>query len=250
MTRWRSFVFVFLLLTLPLLSACATVPTTPDERAQFEETNDPMEPLNRAVFDVNDFIDRLLFRPLAELYRLTTPSFLRNRISGIVLNMKEPVIFANNLMQGKLNKAGITLARFGINTTAGIGGMWDVAGHWEDLAPQTGDFGQTLFVWGFGDGPYTVLPFFGPSSLRDKIGLVVDTALSPWQYLAALGGTATFIDYEITSFAATALIKREQNIESVDALREGSIFLSIFYFTSNKDTYFFIICAVFYLNIY
>ena len=80
------------------------------------------------MFDVNDFLDRLLFRPLAELYRYTVPPGLRDRVAGIVTNMKEPVIFANNVLQGEMTKAGETVERFAMNTTVGIGGMWDVAG--------------------------------------------------------------------------------------------------------------------------
>jgi phospholipid-binding lipoprotein MlaA len=225
MISCRILTFVLLLLSLSaLLSACADVPTAPDEYAQFKANNDPMEPMNRAIFDVNDFLDQLLIRPLAELYRFTIPSVLRDRISGIVLNMKEPVIFVNNVLQGEFGRAGTTLERFGLNTTIGVGGMWDVAGKWEGLYQQTGDFGQTLYVWGFNDGPYTVLPIFGPSSMRDKIGLAVDLLLSPWQYLAYIeGGPAAFAYFEVASLGADRIIKREKNIESLDALQQGSL---------------------------
>lgn len=121
------------------------------ERAQAElkRINDPIEPFNRAVFDVNDFLDRLLIRPLAELYRFWTPSYLRDRVA-ILKNMGEPVVMANNLLQGEMTKAGTTLGRFLINTTAGVGGMYEVAGGY-GLERQNGDFGQTLHVWGMGE---------------------------------------------------------------------------------------------------
>ncbi len=182
-----------------------------------------MESLNRVTFDVNDFLDRLLLRPLAELYRATIPPGIRDRVTDVVANMKEPDILANNLMQGQFDKAGTTIARLGINTTVGIGGMWDVADSWCDLHQQTGDFGQTLAVWGFSEGAYHVLPLYGPSNVRDEIGLTVDTLLSPWQYLTLMGGLTTFYRFEAANFTATTIVRREKHIESLDTLRQGSI---------------------------
>jgi phospholipid-binding lipoprotein MlaA len=223
MMRNRYFALAFLLLALGfMLSACADIPTSPAGRAEYEATNDPLEPMNRVIFDVNDFLDRLLIRPLAELYRATIPPGIRDRVAGIVTNMKEPVIFANNMLQGEVSKAGTTAARFAINTTAGVGGMWDIANE-AGLYQQTGDFGQTLAVWGLGAGPYLVLPLYGPSNIRDAAGLGVDTVTSPWQYLASMGGNGTSNRFEIASFGADGLVRREQNIEGIDALRKGSL---------------------------
>ncbi len=212
-----------LFLTAPLLLAgCADLPKTPEEQAEYQATNDPLEPMNRVVFDVNDFLDRLLLRPLAELYRVTIPPGLRDRVAGIVSNMKEPVIFANNLLQGEVTRAGTTLERFAANTTLGAGGMWDVASAW-GAYQQVGDFGQTLSVWGISAGPYLVLPLFGPSNIRDALGLGVDSVMSPWGYLADLGGNGTRNRFEIAYIGGEGLVKREQNIEAIDALREGSL---------------------------
>lgn len=218
----RSLSLVVLLLLSLELTACAEMPNTPAERQEFLATNDPLEPMNRTIFDVNDFLDRLLIRPLAELYRVTIPPGIRDRIAGIVGNMGEPVIFANNLLQGDVSKAGTTLARFGVNTTLGIGGMFEVANHF-GLYEQNGDFGQTLASWGINEGPYLVLPLFGPSNFRDALGLGVDMAMSPWQYLAAMGGQGTYNRFTYSSFAADGLTRREQNIEPLDALKSGSL---------------------------
>lgn len=213
----------FLLLgATSLLGACADVPKSPAERAEFEATDDPLEPTNRVIFDVNDFLDRLLIRPLAELYRVMLPEGIRTRIANIVGNMQEPVIFANDLMQGELGKADITFKRFVINTSLGIGGMWEVAGDW-GYYKQTGDFGQTLSSWGIAGGPYLVLPLFGPSNFRDAIGLGVDAVMSPWGYIAYIGGSGPSDTLQISEFAADGLTQREQNIEGMDALREGSL---------------------------
>jgi phospholipid-binding lipoprotein MlaA len=224
MIAYRRFALVILMMALPaLLSACADLPKTPEEQIEFKATNDPLEPMNRTIFDVNDFLDRLLIRPIAELYRVIIPPGIRDRVAGIVTNMKEPVIFANDLLQGRLNSAGITVERFAMNTTVGVGGMWDFAGQWAGLYQQTGDFGQTLSSWGIKEGPYLVLPLFGPSNFRDAIGLGVDAFTTPWGYLADMGGTATSNRFEIASLGADGIVRREQNIEALDALRSGSL---------------------------
>ena len=204
------------------LSGCSSMPKSGAERAEINGVNDPIEPVNRAIFDVNDFLDRLLIRPMAELYRVTVPPPLRDRIAAILRNMAEPVIFANNLMQGEVTNAGTTLSRFLVNTTVGGAGMFEVASDW-GMPRQSGDFGQTLHVWGLGEGPYLVLPLFGPSNVRDAVGLGVDTVMSPWKYIVAYGDTTTEDTFAITSTAASALTRREANIEGYDALREGSL---------------------------
>jgi phospholipid-binding lipoprotein MlaA len=205
------------------LSACATVPSNPEERADYNQTNDMVEPLNRVVFDINMFLDKLIIRPAAEIYRYTVPPFFRDRIAGILSNMKEPVIFANNILQGELTRAATTAGRFVVNTTAGIGGAFDVAEDHVGWRQQNGDFGQTLHVWGMGEGTYLVLPFFGPSTIRDAIGQGVDMVMSPWQYIVALGPRSTERRYMISNTAANALSRREANIEALDNLEKGSI---------------------------
>ncbi len=210
------------LVALLALSACASVPQSPAERAEAAAINDPIEPLNRAIFDVNDFLDRLLIRPLAELYRVTVPPPLRDRVAAILKNMAEPVIFANNLLQGEFGSAKTTLGRFLVNTTAGGAGMFEVASDL-GLPRQSGDFGQTLYVWGLGEGPYLVLPLFGPSNIRDTVGLVVDSFASPWKYVVAYGDTVIEDSFAAADMSASGLTRREANIEGLDALRQGSL---------------------------
>ena len=211
----------FLLASLAM-SGCADMPKMPQDQADIDTTNDPFENVNRTIFDVNDFLDRLLLRPLAELYRAMVPPEVRDRVTNVLSNMKEPVIFANNLMQGEVTRAGVTAERFAINTTIGIGGMFDWANDWK-LYQQVGDFGQTLYSWGLGSGPYLVLPLLGPSDVRDGIGMGVDSAMSPWQYLANDGGSETYWDFQLVDTGMDGITKREQNIEGLDALRKGSL---------------------------
>ena len=222
MSFLRRFAFLLALVAVTSLSACADMPKDAAGKAEYVSTDDPLEPTNRVIFDVNDFMDRLLFRPLAELYRATIPPGIRDRVAGILSNMKEPVIFANNLLQGEVSDAGTTASRFGINTTLGVAGMWDVANSF-GLQQQTGDFGQTLNSWGIKSGPYLVLPLFGPSNFRDAIGMGVDTVMSPWQYLAAIDSHGTENRLSYTSTVVDGVVKREENIEALDALKSGSL---------------------------
>jgi phospholipid-binding lipoprotein MlaA len=219
-TRLMSSVLALLLVAG--LAACADVPTDPAARAEYDQTNDPFEPMNRTFFDVNDFLDRLLFRPVAELYRVTIPPGVRDRLADTVSNFKEPVFFANNIMQGEFSKAGISVGRLVVNSTVGIGGTWDPASYmgWDQ---KPADFGQTLYTWGLGSGPYLVLPLFGPSNFRDATGLGVDSVMSPWQYLAGLNGPGTENRLDLSYWFADGTVQREENIEALDALRAGSI---------------------------
>lgn len=220
---FRRFSLVLAFLSLPaLLAACADVPKSPEARAEALAINDPLEPVNRAIFNVNDFLDRLLIRPLTELYRFAVPDYVRERVANVISNMGEPVIFANNLFQGEFTRAGVTAGRFVVNTTAGAAGIFEVANE-VDLYRQKGDFGQTLHVWGLGSGPYLVLPLFGPSSIRDASGLGVDMLISPWRYIVATGDQTTQDTFMLTSFTAEGLTRREENLDAYDALRNGSL---------------------------
>ena len=203
---------------------CASHPAgNTESKVVADSTHDPLESVNRVTFDVNDFIDRLLFKPLAELYRFFTPEYFRDRVSGIFSDMGEPVVFGNSLMQGRLNDAGVTLGRLVVNSTAGVGGMWDIAGQYLGWPAKSADFGQTLHSWGVGQGPYIVLPLLGPSTLRDGVGTGVDMVMTPWGYVAKLGPHSTSTAYDYSSTGVGALVKREQHIDDLDKLRSGSI---------------------------
>jgi len=219
---YRRLYLILVLLLPSSLVACAEMPKSPEARAEAAAINDPLEPVNRVIFDVNDFMDRLLIRPLTELYRFAVPDYVRERVANVVSNMGEPVIFANNLLQGEFSRAGVTAERFIVNTTAGAAGIFEVADDL-NLSRQPGDFGQTLHVWGAGSGPYIVLPLFGPSSVRDAAGLGVDMVMSPWQYAAADGGRAVKNEVVYSSFVADGLTRREQNLDAYDALRNGAL---------------------------
>ena len=136
--------------------------------------SDPYEGTNRSILDAN----RAVLRPVAGVVRAVTPEIVRERVSDFNANLKEPRVFANNVLQGRFQAAFNTVGRFITNSTLGIGGLIDVASR-AGLKQQTGDFGQTLFVWGAGAGDYVVLPVLGPSTTRDTIGLAVDILADP-----------------------------------------------------------------------
>ncbi len=208
-----------LLSPLLALAACATPPTDPAARAQFEANNDPLEPMNRQIFAVDMFVDKWLFKPLAQTYRFVVPQIGREVVGNFLDNLHEPVIFANNVVQTEFKRAGWTAERFTINSTVGVGGLFDWASKW-GIEKQSGDFGQTLYHYGVTDGPYLVLPLLGPSNPRDIAGMVVDGYADPFSYLAYDYGAdvATY-----ARWGGEGLSAREQNIDSFDELQRNAI---------------------------
>lgn len=135
---------------------------------------DPIEPANRALYRFNAVFDEYLFLPVTRAYEFVTPNFVQDRISGIFSNISDVRSLANAVLQLRPVRSGQILTRFLINTTLGLGGMWDPASRL-GFPRRVEDFGQTLGRYGIGPGPYIVLPVFGPSSLRDATGLAADT---------------------------------------------------------------------------
>ncbi len=146
------------------------------------EEPDSIEEVNRSLFGFNQTIDDAVLAPFARGYRAVVPQWGRNRISSVVSNINEPVVFINSIAQGKSEKAFTSFWRFVINSTFGIGGMLDIAGA-AGLEPVKEDFGQTMAVWGHKKSNYFVIPFIGSSTNRDTAGLVVDTLTNPFTYV-------------------------------------------------------------------
>jgi len=143
---------------------------------------DPIEPLNRVLFVVNDKAYYWVMKPVARGYRAVVPEGVRLSVRNFFSNIGMPIRFVNNLLQGKIRNSGVELLRFAINTTAGIGGLFDPAKNDFHLSPRDEDLGQTFGKYGAGHGLYIVLPLLGPSSLRDAIGLAGDSFLDPVNY--------------------------------------------------------------------
>ncbi|KPP81398.1 MAG: lipoprotein MlaA [Oceanicaulis sp. HLUCCA04] len=153
-------------LTGLILGACTT-------RPESLQANDPFEPLNRAVFDFNLAADQAVIAPVVYTYRGAVPRTGRLGVRNFLRNLNEPVVFANLLLQGRPGDAFATASRFGLNTIVGVGGLFDVASE-ANIYRREADFGLTLGRWGVESGPYLVLPFLGPSNVRDTVGRFVD----------------------------------------------------------------------------
>ncbi len=144
--------------------------------------DDPWEGFNRRVFAFNEVVDRAVLKPVARGYRTVTPQPVQTGVGNFFSNLGELRTALNSLLQGKPGNAGIATSRFVINSTVGIAGLWDFATHM-GITGRDEDFGQTLGVWGVTEGPYLVLPFLGPSTVRDTVGQPVDTMTYPVYYV-------------------------------------------------------------------
>lgn len=169
------------LLAVLMTAACAT-PSM--EGGSGDRVNDPLEPMNRAIFSFNQFVEGLLFKPLAMLYRDLFPPEVQDAVGGILETLHAPVTLAGDILQGEPDRAVETIGRFVVNSTVGIAGIFDVASAM-GLEGHREDFGQTLAVWGSGEGMYLVLPLLGPSNVRDGIGVGLDTLFDPLTYYAS-----------------------------------------------------------------
>lgn len=157
------------LLMLLILPACSTMP-----RDASLPVNDPHENTNRKIMAANLEV----LRPVSAAVKVVVPEPVHNRLHDLNSNLKEPRIFVNNMLQGRLDAAANTGRRFFINSTFGLGGLFDVASR-EGWQQESGDFGQTLFVWGVPEGPYVVRPYLGPATLRDAVGSTIEMVADP-----------------------------------------------------------------------
>ena len=198
-----------LLLLLALSAAPATAQEAlPDDDEHYLEAvgqivPDPIEGWNRAMFKFNDAVIEYVARPAYKGYVYVTPDFMRTGIKNFFHNAAFPVRFVNNLLQGRGKAAGVEMSRFILNTTAGLGGLIDVAQHHKPIVPvEDEDLGQTFGVWGVGEGMYIVWPLLGPSTARDTAGMVGDyflypaTYIKPWEVGIAVRAVNTFNDLD------------------------------------------------------
>ena len=148
---------------------------------------DPLEPFNRSMWAFNDAVIVAVVDPLGRVYRFVVPRFVRDRIRNFSANLIFPRNFAANLLQGRWREAADETSRFAVNTTVGIVGLWDPAKHWLEIDAAPEDFGQVFATWGWRPSTFLTLPIFGPSSVRDGIGLVPDTLLDPATHFLPLG---------------------------------------------------------------
>ncbi len=218
--RGASCIFM-LFLCMISVSGCATPPNLTDKDAynEYLAENDPIEPFNRSVFAFNRSLDKALFQPVARTYRDEVPLWVRQRVGAAIDNLRAPVIFVNDVMQGEIDRALTTLVRFTVNSTFGLGGLNDLAAE-IGLEKHDEDFGQTLAIWGSEPGPYLMLPVLGPSNPRDAIGRVVDFLADPFNAWAANTGRDE-LTYARTGVAA--LHARAGLLDLTDDLEKTSL---------------------------
>lgn len=159
---------VLSLLSVILFSGCASV----------NNPRDPLEPFNRAMYQVNDGLDKVVMKPVATVYRTVLPQMVRTGVTNFFNNLHDIITALNNLLQGKVTDSVSDIGRIAVNSTVGVLGIIDV-GTEIGLEKHREDFGQTLGRWGFGSGAYLQLPLLGPSSIRDGVGLFADSKIDP-----------------------------------------------------------------------
>ena len=211
----RSLAFLIGIFSSPCIAAEAAEAPPPAAPAA-SQSDDPLEGLNRLSFDVSTFVDRNALKPVAQAYVAAVPELVRDGLRNVLDNLDSPIVFANDALQGDGDAAGQTMARFLINSTAGVGGAMDPAADW-GFARDSEDFGVTLGRWVVETGPYLFVPIVGPSSLRDGLGEIVDLAFDPITYWR---GTMWV---PIADAAADIVDTRARNLDSIDAIERTSI---------------------------
>jgi phospholipid-binding lipoprotein MlaA len=193
-----------------------------DEAAEDEQSglvSDPLEPVNRAIFGFNEQVDHYVLNPITRGYRFLVPAPARRGVERFFINLKQPVVFTNLILQGRGRDAAITFGRFAANTTLGVAGIFDYANDVIGWPRTTADFGQTLAVYGMPSGPYLVVPIFGPSNARDAVGNVADQAMNPLTYFFM----PLQLQWSLIFGGSQGIAYREANADALDALRDASV---------------------------
>jgi phospholipid-binding lipoprotein MlaA len=211
---WTGLLAGLMLAIAPLLGGCASAPASPEALA----ANDPFEPFNRAALKRNAVFDRYLINPTLNLYFLVVPEPGRRGVRNFLGNLSLPTIFVNDLLQGEASRAGHSVWRLVINSTLGLGGFLDPAS--KVGIPRHGeDFGQTLAVWGVGEGPYLVLPFIGPSNPRDATGMAADLLIDPTNHIPF----KQHIWWDAGRIYFTLLDLKGQSYETLQGIQRNSV---------------------------
>lgn len=199
------------------LSACTTTRVGTDRLAE----KDPLEGFNRGVWAINRGADKVIVKPVTQVYRAVAPKPARDGVRNFFANVGEPFSFINNILQGRGDRAVRNLGRFLVNTTIGIGGLFDHASRM-DIKPAPEDFGQTLAAWGANGGPYLMLPLLGPSTLRDGVGTGVSQLADPYRVCLRECGLPSGVP--LGMMAAEVISTRDGLIEAgADSFLESSL---------------------------
>ncbi|HEY4044394.1 MAG TPA: VacJ family lipoprotein [Rhodopila sp.] len=206
------------------LSGCATKPpaSDPDAVADYEQTNDPLEPTNRVFYAINNGIDTVILRPAALAYRYVLPSPVRDGVHNVLANIGLPVQLANDILEGKPRRAGDSTMRILINTTVGVFGIFDVATKW-GYPDHDADFGMTLALWGVPEGPFLFLPVLGPSDPRDAAGFGMGIAMDPFTWIGTGPNHPGWTAFKWSRFGLNAIDARERVLDSIDQIKKTAL---------------------------
>ncbi len=200
-------------------AAFAEEATAPRQQAQqSSDISDPFEYVNRGIFEVNIFLDEIALKPLAAWYGVL-PDRAREGTHNFLANLKTPWVAVNDAAQGEGSRFGTSVARFFINTLLGFFGTFDPAAHM-GLPAHDEDAGQTFAVWGAGEGPYIMLPVFGPSNMRDTLGFAVDSFLDPVNFAASRSDKLDWAPF--ARGALTGIDARQRNAQTIEDLKRSS----------------------------
>ena len=220
--HYTKFLSLFAAISLSLMAAgCASTNTegaSEDMVVNGETISDPFEGGNRVMMKVNEGIDKAVLEPVARGYRYVAPKPVRQSVRNFLRNLKSPIIMGNELLQGDLEGFANATGRLFINTLLGVGGLFDVA-DMGGIPYESEDFGQTLAVWGVGNGPYIVIPLLGPSTMRDGTGMLVDTFADPLR-IYMFNHDLEWLHY--TRVGVGIIDTREEYLDIIDDLRRNS----------------------------
>lgn len=203
------------------LSACATKPpaSDPEALAAYKQNDDPLEPMNRKLYSVNNALDTYFMKPIAQGYAFVVPRTVRNHIGNVLDNLHTPVIFINDILEAKSRRAGDSLVRFVVNSTVGVAGIFDVANSL-GYPSHEADFGITLALWGVGSGPFLYLPVLGPSDPRDAAGFGVGVVSDPFFWI---GQGAIVDDLGHVRTALTIVNTRAELLKPIDEVKRMAL---------------------------
>jgi phospholipid-binding lipoprotein MlaA len=221
--RIAAFLLALLLFCGAAHAAEETDPLFADLESEYAEVPsgfpDPLEPLNRGILTFNQQVDRWVLDPITRVYRFVLPDLAKRSVQRFLANLNSPGVTINDMLQCEFSDAGITVWRFAINSTFGIGGLFDPA-HYLGVEGHTSDFDQTLAIYRVPSGPFLLLPVFGPTTARGVFGTIVDIAMRPTTYLIA--GADQFV-FTVIHGGGSGLATREASMDALKDLEETSV---------------------------
>lgn len=219
----------------PVYSAYSELSDTVADKFEEESLlNDPLEDLNRSIFRFNQDFDNYILGPLAEVYDEGLPDEIKDRVHSVLNNLSIPLIFIHDVLQGEEEQAIDSLARFLINFSLGLGGLFDPAAELFDIQQHTSDFGQTLGKYGIDEGAYLMIPILGPSTVRDFTGKVVDLIIDPVNYIARRKHASYLVNTRLVMTAIDARVNAKALWERVNTAHDPYMTLQSIYGQNRK----------------